>query len=688
MKTFTITLCLTFTSVGFAFADHHGGDDLAKRLDALLAGVSQDDEVQRYEPRMGVRDLTSAASAPGSKTREAYVKLLLERLANDDTHQAAKAWILRQLENVGRSESVPALNRTMGSPFHHLRELARRGLEQNPSEEAGAALRALASTEKDRGTKRALVHSLGQRGDAKAVAVIAEMLGGKDQALRLVSIDALGKIGTGEATKILFDGLDEAKGADATAMANALLESANRLSAHHADKAKPILNELYHGETSAAVKAAALRGLIKADPADADEVILLALQSEESLVRQAAINACRHLSGPSVLPNVLAVKLPDLAPNERAIALAVLGESGDSTVAAQLAESLSKGNQSTEGSVSLIGVLGKLGGVDAATRLLELASLSSDEAVIEAAQVALAVMPGASVGPWLVAATETGDIDARVQAIATLGERGTRDAIPALFAHVDRGPKAIRKASLASLGGFVSSEELPRLMGYLKKGDKDALKAVVQACRQVRDKDKAADAILSGMGPLKPDMKESLLPALGVLGGEKSFATVRSMLSDAVLGKAAMRTLSRWDGVEAGPVFLKLAQNDDTSVTDRTLLLRGLGRLIDQGDGLDAGKRFEWALAGMNAAQRSADKRLFLPVLANVGSRESVETLVGLLGDKELGADAAQAALNAVKKMRGGRRSGRAKQGLLKAVIRSSPDKDVVEEAQKALDKL
>jgi hypothetical protein len=225
-------------------------------------------------------------------------------------------------------------------------------------------------------------------------------------------------------------------------------------------------------------------------------------------------------------------------------------------------------------------------------------------------------------------------------------------------------------------------------MGYLKKGDKDALKAVVQACRQVRDKDKAADAILSGMGPLKPDMKESLLPALGVLGGEKPFATVRSMLSDAVLGKAAMRTLSRWDGVEAGPVFLKLAQNDDTSVTDRTLLLRGLGRLIDQGDGLDAGKRFEWALAGMNAAQRSADKRLFLPVLANVGSRESVETLVGLLGDKELGADAAQAALNAVKKMRGGRRSGRAKQGLLKAVIRSSPDKDVVEEAQKALDKL
>ena len=145
MKRLPLTLCLTFTSVGLVLADHHGGDELGKKLDALLAGIAQDDEVQRYEPRMGVRDLTSAASAPGSKTRDAYVKLLLDRYAKEDAHQAAKAWILRQLENVGRAESVPALKKTMGSPFHHLRELARRALEQNPSEEAGATLRELAA---------------------------------------------------------------------------------------------------------------------------------------------------------------------------------------------------------------------------------------------------------------------------------------------------------------------------------------------------------------------------------------------------------------------------------------------------------------------------------------------------------------------------------------------------------------
>ena len=687
MKRISLTLCLTFTSVWFAVADHHGGDSLAKKLDALLAGISQDDEVARYEPRMGVRDLTAAASAPGSKSREAYVKLLLERLAKDDTHQAARAWILRQLENVGRAESVPALKKTMGSPFHHLRELARRALEQNPSGEAGAALRALAAAEKDRGTKRALVHSLGERGDAKAVGMIAEMVGGNDSALRHTAIGALGKIASEEATKVLSEGFGEAKGADADAMADALLESASRLTAHHADKAKAILEGLYHGKTSAAVKAAALRGLVEADPDEADDVILLALQSDKGQVRQAAINACRHLTAPSVLPNVLAVKLPDLPADERAIALAVLGESGDSTVAAQLTDSLSNGKHPVGEKVSLIGVLGTLGGVDAATGLLELASLGSDDDVKKAAQSALASMPGAAVDASLLAATETGDVDVRLQAIASLGDRGSRDAIPALFAHVDRGPKAIREASFASLGVLVSSEEMARLVGYLKGGDKEALKAVVQACRQVQDKDKAVDAILSGMDPLKPELKESLLSALVVLGGEKSFAKVNGLLGDAELGKAAMRTLSRWNGVEAGPVFLALAAKDETNATDRTLLLRGLGRLVDQGDGVDSGKRLEWALGGMKAAQRTADKKLFLPILAKLGSRESAETLVGLLGDEELGADAAQAALNAAKRMKG-RRSGRAKQRLLKAVIRSSSDKSVVEEAQKALDNL
>ena len=318
MKRLSLSLCITASSLGLAYGDHHEGDDLSKKLDALLEGISQPNEVERYEPRMEMRDLTSAASAPGSKTREAYVKLLLERLGKEDTSQAAKAWILRQLENVGSAESVPMLKKTMGVPFHHLRELARRALEQNPSEEAGAALRELAGTEKDRGTKRALIHSLGQRGDAKAVEMIASLLDSKDQELSGTAVVALGKIASDDAVKTLLKQLDGGKGAG---VVDALLESAHRLTKHHADKAQPILERLYRGSPSGVVQAAALRGLLAASPERADDLVLLALQSEEAAVRQAAINACRDLKTPSVLPNVLAVKLPSLAADEQAIAL-------------------------------------------------------------------------------------------------------------------------------------------------------------------------------------------------------------------------------------------------------------------------------------------------------------------------------------------------------------------------------
>ena len=127
MKRLSLNLCLAFTSLGLAIADHHESDiDLGKKLDALLDGISQPDEAARYEPRMALQDLTSGASTSGTEERDRYLKLLLDRLNKPETSNAAKAWLLRQLENIGRAESVPALTKMMGSPFHHLRESHRK----------------------------------------------------------------------------------------------------------------------------------------------------------------------------------------------------------------------------------------------------------------------------------------------------------------------------------------------------------------------------------------------------------------------------------------------------------------------------------------------------------------------------------------------------------------------------------
>ncbi|MFT4641504.1 MAG: HEAT repeat protein [Verrucomicrobiales bacterium] len=681
MKRFSLTLCLAFTSAGLAFADHHEGDqDLNKKLDALLDGISQPDEAARYEPRMALRDLTSAASTPGSKSRDATIKLLLDRLGKSETSNAAKAWILRQLENIGRAESVPALTKMMGSPFHHLRESARRALEQNLSSEASAAMRSLAEKEKDRGLKRALIHSLGQRRDAEAVGLIKSQLESKDKDLHRIAIASLGKIASDDSIKALTDLAQQ--GSMKHLAADALLEATRRLSPHHPDKAMPILEALYQDNQPAKLQAAALRGLLAASPKGGDDLILIALQSKEAAVRQAAINGCRSLKGPSVLPNVLAVKLPDLPVNEQAMTLEVLGASKDVTVASQLANMVGDEKLNSEIRQHMIRVLGQLGGVDAATRML---SLANDADAQEAARAALASMPGAGVDALLVSATQSGDLLKRTEAIRALGSRGDAKAVPVLFVHVDKGPKAIREASFSALGELVSSEDMIRLVSYAKGDDKSAVKAVVQACRRATAPDKAADAIIAAMGSLDAAGKEQLLPCLGILGGEKALSKTQELLKDKALAKAAMKTLTTWSGTEAGPALLKLAGADGISNEDRTLTLRGLSRLLENPkNGIKPEDRLKQALGGLEMAKRVEDKRLFVPIIGKLGTRESVTALTNLLKDKEIAEEAAHAALTSAKKMRG-RRGGRTKQEILKAIIRSDVDKDTIKEAQKML---
>ncbi len=677
MKRLTYSLTLSLATASLALADHHGDKDvsLAEQLDKHLAGIAQSDEAKRYEPRMALQAMTSAASTPGAKQRDAYVKLLLERLASGDTAQAGKAWILAQLENVGGAESVPALKKMMGSPFHHLRERARRALEQNPSKEAGEALRALAKDEQDRRLKRALIHSLGQRQDTEAVGMISEWLDSKDTELRHAAIDALGKIASDAAVMALMKSIG-----DKQAVADALLEAASQ---NHAQAAS-ILQTLQRPEMPASVQAAALREAVALNPGETDDQVLLALQSPAAPVRQAAINACRQLNDASVLTNVLAVKLPELAAEEQQMALAVLGDSGDTTVVTQLAPLL---HHDRVEPVSIITVLGKLGGLDAAHHLMDLIATSTDDDLKEVARDALAMMPGTAVQASLMTASQKGDIDRRRDALAALGSRGDRDVVPFLFSQINQGPKAIRHASLDALGQLATDDDLPKLLSLAKDGDERVTKAIQLACRRAQDPDKAAGTLVNAMNGLSVDVKKALIPSLRVLGGEHALASVRGFLQDKDLGDTALKALTSWSGPEGAAALLELASSTDIAANQQVLALRGIGRLIsDRESGMNRDERTQLALKAMALAKRPSEKRLFLPVLGQLGTPEALKALSELHQDKELGEEAVLATLTAVKGMRG-RRAARLRQDLLKDIIRADVSEAVTKEATELLER-
>ena len=80
------------------------------------------------------------ASRPGADAdRAACSKAIAARLG-PQSGPLGRAWMLRQLERIGREEAVPQIAQLLTDNDALVRESARRALQKNPSNEANAAL--------------------------------------------------------------------------------------------------------------------------------------------------------------------------------------------------------------------------------------------------------------------------------------------------------------------------------------------------------------------------------------------------------------------------------------------------------------------------------------------------------------------------------------------------------------------
>ena len=91
---------------------------------------------------------------------------MCEKLGPDHAPAPARIWLLKQLERIGRGESVAAIAAALDDEQPLVREAARCALLNNPAPEAVARLRAKLSSTKDTLFKVGLINALGTRGDA------------------------------------------------------------------------------------------------------------------------------------------------------------------------------------------------------------------------------------------------------------------------------------------------------------------------------------------------------------------------------------------------------------------------------------------------------------------------------------------------------------------------------------------
>jgi HEAT repeat protein len=659
------------------------GKTVAQVFRELLPGMGAADPGTRREPQQRWQQICLEAGAPGNeKLRQEVCALMTDRLG-PPVQAEARVWLLKQLEQVGRAESVAATAAALDAEEDTVRDAAARALAANPAPEATAAL-----TKKlpDAGKhKVALLNALAYRADKAAVGAIAQELTSEDRTTAIAAARALGRIPAGAAITAVANAREAAQGPALLAIGDAALRHADRLLADkQADGAALLYLALAGPKEPRPLRLAALTGLLKASGDRAGERALELLADKDADARAIALGQIPSLN-PAAVKTVTA-GMNKLPPAGQAALLGALAARGDK---AQLPVALAA-TKSQDEQVRRAGFLaaGRLGDAAAVPGLVD--TMFTDSPTAGLARDALTLVSGDGVDAKIIAALKgEKNTDRRAKLIGVVEARKAAAAVPVLLEDARAADAKVRGSAMNALRQLVDQDHVPELVKVLlrapKGGEREgAERAIEAACRKIPEADRRAEPVLTALASGSAADRAALLPVLGRLGGPKAREVVKAALADGGPEgtAAAIWALVNWPDPSVADDLLQLAQSAE-SKEHRRLALHALVRVTAMpGDRPEAEKlaRLKKAMA---QAQSADDRKA---ILQGVGTTRHIEALrfaVPYLDDKEL----AQAACKAVVELAHSQKLRRPNQAefnpALDRVIATCRDRGLVERAEK-----
>jgi HEAT repeat protein len=622
--------------------------DFEKDVNDLIPGLAAADASGRYEPMMQMQALAANASKPGSEAdRLALSRVLAAKAVDASVPQPARVWIVRQLEYIGKGESVEALTKVLNDPDAELRECARRALQKNPDSAAGkpliAALEAIGPEQTPDAVrwKNGLISALGDRRDRTAVAAITKRLA--EPELVAVSALALGSIADIKAVQALTS----ASGIDPSIIDGLIRAADRQIKAGNKASAADICERIFAKSNAVQQQAATLAILAKADPAAAQKRISAALTGNDWRLQKAAVDAAPDAFGASYSAS-LAAMLPTLPERSKTFVLRVLEASSESAVLAAAKD------DAVPVRVAALESLGRIGSAAAVPVLLN-AALDGDAAIKSAAVTSLgtANSPGATAA--IEQAAGQGEAKTRAVAIAALATRNDTAALPALVKYAADSDATVSKAACAALAKFGSEKELPGLAELVLAGNtKGADEALQAVASRATDKSAAAQMLVQRAGSASGPQLAAMLDILSMLGGDEALgAVVKFTGSDnAATRESAIRALANWQEFPAAKPLLDIAANSQTSDVLCILSLQGVNRLAKAAEKESGADRVAAVQAAMKTARRDQERKLAVSSLGAIADRNAADALLPLLKDAQWGKDAATASLNLADALR------------------------------------
>jgi HEAT repeat protein len=613
-------------------------------LDALMPDLGSNDAGKRDNAQNRIERIAFQASRPEAEAqRAACAKAIAARLG-PAAGPLGRAWLLRQLERIGRSEAVPQLAKLLADPDALVRESARRALQKNPAPEAGAALRQAIASAAAPAWRVALINALAERREPANLALLSNEAAAENDDVRTAAVIGLAKLGDAAGLAPIAAAMTRGTPRAKAIATGCCLRLADGLAAK-GDKAAAL--GVYRKMLAAQgyLKCAAVIGIGRAgSPSDLDTLLATAADPD-ARVRGAAVEALRLLEGSGVTA-AIAAKVAAAQPEMKVSLLRALMGRGDKGTATVFMAAAGDADEAVQvAALAGLGILGGDGGVP-----MLLAAAAGSGPTQEAARQSLQSLSGPQIDRALLVALADKIAKIRTEAVRSLAARHAVAATQALLHSAEDADAGVRNESLKALGLVGPTTALPGLAALLLKAEdaafrSEAATALVSVANRDPDIEGRSEAVLKALGASGGPAKFALLGVLGRIGGQKSLEAVRAALKDQdeKVRDAACRALGEWPDAAAAADLLQLAKS--AAGEDRQVqALRAYLRVCAIRTQRPAAETAKLLAAGLAVARRPDEKKLALSAFNEVRDIVALQAVVPCLSDPALTEEAACAA--------------------------------------------
>jgi HEAT repeat protein len=344
-------------------------------------------------------------------------------------------------------------------------------------------------------------------------------------------------------------------------------------------RAVPALTELLSAADAELVAAAAAAIATIGDPRALERLLAL-FGHEQAAVRQAAVGAVNAIGTGAAEPR-MRERLTDADPRVRECAVRVAGYFGFDTCVPGILAALGDGDEDVRRAA-----IEQLPMIDHPTAASRLAAAIRDETPRNRAAAAHAARAAddPSLNSTLVAALADPDRWVRYFAAGSLGQRGCREAVPALaeIASADGAPH-VRIAAMEAIGALDSDAAAPLADRLLREDDDDVACAAVTAI--ARAGSDAVDALLQrAIQSTSVTLRKCVIEALssrGTVAAVEALA-IAACLSDPAITSAAIEglaSIAAADRGEAGSAAMTVLLDVAAEPRRRAAVVQALTRL-------------------------------------------------------------------------------------------------------------